>query len=304
LLAKIPTGNIGDTEEAFYRLRDFHVREEQPKLTFPPNIMISDNFFRPRWVGVGDRKLKNVSLIMEWIPEASKHLLQQRIQVLFQQLTVGCGTPNCPNIYCRSCDRFVPDPDPNSTAAKALQLVMPTLGFSTLSLNGIFCNANVEKLNKMHPNVENMRFVVAVSLAEGETLRRIIHSKQEILQFAAIALRTVQGHLIDASPNFWPEIATNSHPTLVEMAVQSFRFFNCEMYFLDRELDVLEIALRGSPLDKRLQFFLENLRLRRRERNLWGDTPIAKIFLPREEWHLLRYALYFLKGFLTDDGFS
>ena len=28
--------------------------------------------------------------------------------------------------------------------------------------------------------------------------------------------------------------------------------------------------------------------MRRRERNLWTDTPLAKLFTPRAEWHLLR----------------
>jgi len=57
---------------------------------------------------------------------------------------------------------------------------------------------------------------------------------------------------------------------------------------MDEELELLEHGLRLAPLDDRLSFFSVCLRLRRRERNLWGDTPLAKIFTPQEEWHLLR----------------
>src|SRR5689334_17978783 len=38
---------------------------------------------------------------------------------------------------------------------------------------------------------------------------------------------------------------------------------------------------------RRVIFFAESLRLRRRERHLWGDTPLAKVFTIQEEWHLL-----------------
>jgi len=143
--------------------------------------------------------------------------------------------------------------------------------------------------------------LVALSLAEGETIRRIIHSKHIITTRASIALRSVDGRVIDSTSNFVESVprvevltslSSSKQKTvpigLVEMGVQCFRFFNCEMYYSDKELSVLEFALKGSSLDNRLNFFLESLRLRRRERNLWGDTPLAKLFLPQEEWHLLR----------------
>merc|ERR1712003_394630 len=43
---------------------------------------------------------------------------------------------------------------------------------------------------------------------------------------------------------------------------------------------------RTSVTDRRL-FFLECLRLRRRERNLWADTTLAKVLSSESEWHLL-----------------
>merc|ERR1711998_793182 len=42
-----------------------------------------------------------------------------------------------------------------------------------------------------------------------------------------------------------------------------------------------------APIDDRLTFFEEGLRLRSRERNLWADTPVAKLFTAESEWHLL-----------------
>jgi hypothetical protein len=67
------------------------------------------------------------------------------------------------------------------------------------------------------------------------------------------------------------------------------RFFNCGMYYSDDELQLMErSSLHEAPLAARLAFFGECLRLRRRERHLWADTPLAKLFTPQHEWHMLR----------------
>merc|ERR1719261_1570052 len=59
LLCHSPSGEIGgDKDEAFYFFSNFQARPEQPRLTFPSNLLLSDNFFRPRWCGLGDRRLK------------------------------------------------------------------------------------------------------------------------------------------------------------------------------------------------------------------------------------------------------
>ena len=48
-------------------------------------MLLSDNFFRPQWCGIGDRRLKNVSLILEWIPEAVKDHVPRLIAFLMPQ---------------------------------------------------------------------------------------------------------------------------------------------------------------------------------------------------------------------------
>jgi hypothetical protein len=60
------------------------------------------------------------------------------------------------------------------------------------------------------------------------------------------------------------------------------------MYYTTPEIAILENSLSLVKFDDRKAFFMNCLRLRRRERNLWEDTPLAKIFCPQEEWHLLR----------------
>jgi len=60
------------------------------------------------------------------------------------------------------------------------------------------------------------------------------------------------------------------------------------MFFTDEEVELLENALQGTSLQDRRSFFEESLRLRRRHRNLWADTPVARVLTPQEDWTWLR----------------
>ena len=48
------------------------INADAPHLGFPKNLLLSGNWFRPAWIGLGDRRLKNVELIMEWKPEGAE----------------------------------------------------------------------------------------------------------------------------------------------------------------------------------------------------------------------------------------
>eukprot|EP01098_Paradermamoeba_levis_P009293 TRINITY_DN385_c0_g1_i11.p1 TRINITY_DN385_c0_g1~~TRINITY_DN385_c0_g1_i11.p1 ORF type:complete len:781 (-),score=237.18 TRINITY_DN385_c0_g1_i11:81-2390(-) len=289
-LLEKPSGQVNG-KDPFYLFSKFQVHNQHKPLSFPSSLLLSDNFFRPRWAGLGNRRLKNVCLVLEYLPTLWKEQLQDqmktRIAVLFKQLTQGCGVSGCTNAqHCASVKGL----DPNAAAAKALQLAVASIQQQDES---VYCEATKKMLAALpsatKPN-ENERYVVAVSLAEGETIRRLLHLQQagtlpSNLMKLSVALRALSGNVIDQSSNFQKAPESVS---LVDVALQCLKFFNCEMYFTDNELTLLESGLRLSNLDDRLAFFSESLRLRRRERNLWGDTPLAKIFTPQEEWHLLR----------------
>lgn len=51
---------------------------------------------------------------------------------------------------------------------------------------------------------------------------------------------------------------------------------------------MLQESLSASAVCDRIAFFEDCLRLRRRERHLWGDTPLAEVFTEEGEKHLLR----------------
>ena len=53
---------------------------------------------------------------------------------------------------------------------------------------------------RQHPPIElsasTKRYCVALTLAEGETVRRLIHDQQPVLKYCGIALRTSEGAVL------------------------------------------------------------------------------------------------------------
>lgn len=289
---------------------------------------------------MGDRRLKNVGLLLEWVPSASAHLLARDAVLLANQITKGCGAAACTTLFCASNPSFEALPIGAEAAAQARKLAVSGVGPGPMCPRILFkdmltrlhrqltagckaqgcghpmCAANpqvtarppndaakeaiailqqgvhsaaVESAlcpNMLPPPVGGTppRYLVAVSLAEGETLRRVLHSRQRVSNFAGIGLRTADGALIDRSARFQEEPEGGA---MVATGVQCLRFFNCDMYYTAPELQLLLEGLSESSVPDRVSFFGECLRLRRRERNLWGDTPLAKALTVPDDWHLL-----------------
>jgi hypothetical protein len=80
-----------------------------------------------------------------------------------------------------------------------------------------------------HVQAEGGRFIVAISLAEAETLRRIIHTDPPALAGAAAAIRLADGRLVDRSRLFTPEVESAVGEGLVARAVLCMRFINNEV---------------------------------------------------------------------------
>lgn len=103
---------------------------------------------------------------------------------------------------------------------------------------------------------EPVRFLAVLSLAEGETLRRVLHTEatQEVMSKAGVgvALRTLDGgFMLDASYNFRGVREGSSGETSLSAALQCLRFVNCDMYYTDEELDLLLLGLKNAPIPDR-----------------------------------------------------
>ncbi|KAG2527068.1 hypothetical protein JM18_003170 [Phytophthora kernoviae] len=260
----------------FYPFSKFQAHTECPPVAFPSNLLMSGNFFRRRWVGLGERRIKNVGLILEWSPLLHQEAMKTVVQQLFVTYMATTGTANTANA--------------NEVAVKALQAAaeMATANPETVStaLKDAVTNTTI-----------NMPvYLATLSLAEGETIRRMIHKKHPVFQVSQVQLRTSEGELVESSSFF---SSWTSSPTVTDLdemeprdqsvavGIQCLRFFNNEMYYFPKELELLLHGLATVPISLRHEFFECLLRLRRRERHLWGDTPLAKVFTAQSEWHLL-----------------
>lgn len=64
-----------DGAHPFYPLSTFRATKDQPVLQLPNSLLFSDNYFRPRWIGLGERRLKNIVFVLEVMPLISFHLI-------------------------------------------------------------------------------------------------------------------------------------------------------------------------------------------------------------------------------------
>ncbi|KEG08962.1 NXN protein [Trypanosoma grayi] len=233
----------------FYPLHRLRVRPQQPLLLVDATVQISDNYYRENWHGVGERRLKNAFLMLEWVPPSPKEQQQQQQQQQHQERE---ETPE----------------------------------------------AN-----------DHVVYAGLVTLAEGESLRWMMHHPSGITASIRMALRVVSnGRYMDATDVFaatLPHVreqrirvpflrqdaqaALTPAPTAVrDGAVLLYRFFNNDMFFSNGELAVLEQMLCDVTHADRLQFFMDCLRARRRHRNHWDDAPVAALFVPAEDRESMR----------------
>ena len=249
--APVPAGGGGEAgEHPFYPLATFRAAKGQPALPFPSPLLVSDNYFRPRWIGLGERRLKNVAFVLEvgaapashklvFLPWGDPRLGWARKLCLSAAVTVlGCAPQVVPGA---SASRFKRDlgllhaslaakaaaaatgggggggaSDPTALAAEALQMLLTdpagaaqSIGEHTAAGGGA-CDDPLfaapaaaaapgeggggagfaalggeegmeedESSAAPSPWPAPLRFLCALSLAEGETLRRAIHAGSE-----------------------------------------------------------------------------------------------------------------------------
>ena len=72
--------------DAFYPCSDFYVYREpavglregaQPALAFPPYLLMSENHFHRVWTLTAHRRLKNVVVVLEWLPDVESMQVNQ-----------------------------------------------------------------------------------------------------------------------------------------------------------------------------------------------------------------------------------
>lgn len=162
-----------------------------------------------------------------------------------------------------------------------------------------------------------------ITLAEGESLRWLVHHSPYVRKNFRLALRFASnGAYMDATAPFAAVVHRHGVQALRHMQARSagaaaggggraatlasadydasacdpaadravllYRFLNSDMFYSAKQLAVLEEVLGAMTPSNRLQFFTECLRVRRRSRNQWEDAPIAVLFVAEADKPYLR----------------
>ena len=264
-------------DHPFYRLRDFKLRHHEP-LEFPDSLLVSSNYFNPNWTGL--RRVKNVVMVLEFAPStasADLHLKSREddkvvltevqrnaLRKAHSLLGFHAGAAGHPDFLAREDLRHAvhafTDDKPTEELLDSLiaQFSREKLGYLSLEE---FTSLLISGL--LHPQHVG-RYYVAVSLAEAETIRRILHIRKRkdpnhVIPNASteVALRYSPmstpgapaagdgGVIFDASKRWHTAKGSMATPFEAAVAHNSFRFFDCDMHFSLPALNVLVRSLRG-----------------------------------------------------------
>ena len=300
--------------QGFYPLKTFKIHKGVGKTTapldFPEYLYLSKNYFREGWALNGHRRLKNLTVVLDWVPDSSALSTDAGGSVaagtftadqesalrtafdMFDSSGNGRLTESDLREVLREIDACVEDDE-----LRLQQLAREVAAESrTFNTGGKSSGTSFEELKRVlrSKNIYSLqrgRYYVALSLAEAESLRVVMHltkgskaSDGKLIpsKLTEAALRIGGGTLIDNTSRFTPAQVFQG-----ATAEQCFRFLDSQLDFEDREVSLLLRALQGSSCDKRAQFFVSIRACRRRAKIPWASSPLAKVLTTVDEFHLL-----------------
>eukprot|EP00742_Colponemidia_sp_Colp-10_P010551 GILJ01011596.1.p1 GENE.GILJ01011596.1~~GILJ01011596.1.p1 ORF type:complete len:2102 (+),score=514.71 GILJ01011596.1:908-6307(+) len=288
--------NYNLAQAQFFHLSNFHLYKRRP-IAFPDSIMLSRNFFNPKWTG--HRRIKNIVITLEWIPDvttlkelphplvdynaiesAEKHRVMAGTVQLLQELAKDT-----------SSNYAVTVADGRQVIGLALSEDIPEANWGSALVKLGYGNADKlstqQLLHILDSNVlreeQSGRYTVAVSLAEAESLRRIIHVRKTLNQPAfwpgtntAIRLNILPANNIglDYTSNF-VEPNTNFQR---HRAMQCLRFVDGDLNYSEKEISLLLRSIFPASVRQRQEFFLQMLSCRRRARQSWDRATVSLAF--------------------------
>ena len=330
----------------FYRLRHFKLRH-QDSLNMPDQLLCSRNYFNPQWSGL--RRIKNVIMILEWAPQClcmpadgheTKHttgirlrtpeehsaeapqMTQERQDSLRKAfLNLSCGRPEGLGFEeLSNAIQAITDAPPTSENIAAAIRASGSTG-DCVNFDGFKMLLRTRHLLPVHHG----RYYVAVSLAEAETIRRVLHVRgnrplvvgdqsrrvqpevalrysplsspdKTLVGDGGVVFDTSAGWRRDSGSNRCLSVSENqlgselTGATAAEAAVAQsvFRFFDGDMHYSSPQLNVLIRSLQASSVLERERFFSSTVGVRRRMDRKWQETPLAKVFTLSDEFSALK----------------
>ena len=315
-------GDVDDEASPFYPLDTFKLVKRKP-LNFPKHLSLSSNYFNPRWTG--ERRLKNIICVLEYVPDTRIVERVSSIESLSEiehddflaempsaatdprravrdlsGVQAGSGTSfegayNLFNVADNdeSLDPSIINHILHMATGKCLGAAELEELVGQFAKGGRLDLTSLQHLllsDQLRP-LETGRHFVALSLAEAETLRRIMHirgtgvgveMKIHVLpiEFSVIDHVTPTAVVVPKED----ELATYQ----AEVSKQCLRYFDGELTYTENDIGILLRSIQASTCRRRQLFFEHVMGCRRRLRQKWETTALAKIFSLRSEFHLLK----------------
>ena len=315
-------------DHPFYPLSNFSLKHHD-SLSFPKALYASTNFYNPKWTGL--RRVKNVVMLLEYAPSTdiedlrllrpdevvdtlteSQHaaLLQAHNLFGFKARASGqAGLVTRDDL--KNVILAVTDQQPSEMLLDSV--IQHFRASDSMAAEDCLTFEEFTSLLTSHYLMPEHvgRHWVAVSLAEAETIRRIVHVRKNksnaLIKDASTecALRFLQmsdpsappcgdgGVIFDASHK-WSASSNRGHAetgaTCFEAAVahNNFRFFDADMFYSSSSLNMLLRSLGGTTKERE-NFFLSMIGVKRRMERKWQEAPIAKIFTVPDQFAALRH---------------
>lgn len=267
-ISKLSSATTMINGNTFYPLAN--VDEVKP-MGYPAYVLLSDNHSQAVRDDHLKRRLKNVCVLLHWKPKHDGADYEDNTEQLIALL-----------------EGDFPD-----NPGQFLRLLLD---------DGITVDAKKRDPNeKVEPWAQQKSYVVAVSLEEAETLRRIIHNfmgpvapslgDRPLLHGTSLALTTVNGlwltDLLEPDPEphrMLLEAATA--PTKMEMGRHCLRFFNCSLDLTKDDVIVLIHALQQEDKENRKTSYASVVEGRRRVRKNCTGTHVEHAF-EHNHWNTL-----------------
>lgn len=266
----------------FYKLENFHLYKRRA-MNFPDYIMLSRNFFNPKWSGF--RRLKNVIVAMEWIPNTD-----DATPFEFPLKDYGDVDPQLATEYLDKTLALVTEHQNGLSPELVRELVQLALGGAKgteqdwKDLHSIKYAETLHRLlsSNFLRKEEQGRYTVSLSLAEAETIRRVMHARKNAGKpfldsgNTQVCLTMVPSNnaVLDMTEGF-RNAATASQR---DRAFQCLRFFDSDLHYTEQDINFLLRSIHVTPPRQRQAFFLQLIQCRRRARQRWEKTPVSLLF--------------------------
>ena len=344
--------HLSNVDHPFYRLSNFSLKHHDP-LNFPDALYASSNFYNLKWTGL--RRVKNVVMVLEFAtstdatelrlrrPDESTTTLTefQRSALLKAHNLFGFNAQASGKVGMLLRDDLknvilaITDEQPSEELLDTVLQRFHTVTDEPGKPAYLTFEEFTELLTSGFLTPEHVgRQWVAVSLAEAETIRRILHVRKNksntlidntttecalhyLHMTSPAAPPCGDGGVIFDASHQWSASSNKGNAVTgatwfdASVAHNNFRFFDSEMFYSKSSLNTLLKSLGGSTRERE-SFFSSMIGVKRRMERKWQETPIAKIFTVPDQFTALRHqalAMFVLealkaRGLTTWEGFT